>query len=123
MLNDHLDPMHALDMPRSSDNAIAMEFLTTVKTGIRYITITLTETASPELRTALRKQLRLAIQLQTEIYQLMIDKGWFYPYDMPKQFELDLRSAELAVKIAELELFPKDTDRLGTFATPEEEPN
>jgi len=48
----------------------------------------------------------------------MMEKEWFYPYDLSKQFEIDLRASELAVKIAELDLFPKDTDRLGNFATP-----
>lgn len=118
LLNDYLDPIHAEGMPNQVDSAIALDFLINVKTGIRNIAITLTETTSPDLRAILKKQLKAGIQLQTELYQLMMEKEWFYPYDMPKQFELDLQSSELAVRIAELELFPYDTDRQGIFATP-----
>lgn len=119
MLNDYLDPIHAEGMPNQADSAIAMDFLITVKTGVRNYAIALTEVTSPEVREVLKKQLKDAIQMHKDAYQLMMDKGWFYPYDLPKQFELDLRSAELAIQIANLNLFPKDTDRQGTFATPE----
>ncbi|MCU9615058.1 spore coat protein [Caldibacillus lycopersici] len=119
MLNDYLDPIHSKGMPDQADSAIAMDFLITAKTGVRNYAIALTEATSPEVKAVLRNQLKSAIQLQTEIYQLMMEKEWFHPYDLPKQFEIDLRSAELAVQIASLPLFPKDTDRLGTFATPE----
>lgn len=118
MLNDYLDPMHAVGMPDQSDSAIAMEFLITVKTGVRNYAIAITETTNPELRKTLKKQLKTAIELHNDLYQLMMEKEWFFPYDLPKQFEIDLRASELAIKIAELELFPNDTDRLGTFATP-----
>lgn len=118
MLNDKLDPIHAEGMPGQVDSAIALEFLITVKTGIRNYAIALTETTSPTLRKVLKNQLKSAIRLQTDVYQLMMEKNWFFPYDLPKQFELDLKSSELAVRIAELELFPKDMDRLGMFATP-----
>jgi similar to spore coat protein len=118
MLNDFLDPIHAEGMPNQVDSAIALDFLITVKTGIRNYAIAITETANKELREVLKKQLKSAIQLQTELYQLMMREEWFFPYDLPKQFELDLQSAELALRIAELEVFPQDTDRQGVFATP-----
>lgn len=118
MLQDYLDPINAVGMPDQMDSAIAMEFLTTVKTGVRNYAIAITETANPKLRKKLKEQLKEGIQLHSELYQRMMEKEWFYPYDLPKQFEIDLRASELAVKIAELDLFPKDTDRLGNFATP-----
>ncbi|AWI11157.1 spore coat protein [Caldibacillus thermoamylovorans] len=54
MLQDYLDPINAVGMPDQMDSAIAMEFLTTVKTGVRNYAIAITETANPELRKKLK---------------------------------------------------------------------
>lgn len=118
MNQDYLDPKYAEGMPKMADSAIAMDFLTSIKTGIRYYSVALTETASPELRNALYKQMEDAIDLHGEVTELMISKGWLYPNDVEKQIELDLKSADMAIAIGNMELFPNDTDRLGTFATP-----
>lgn len=49
----------------------------------------------------------------------MIEKGWLHPADTDKQFQLDMKSAQTAIDIAGLNLFPDNTNRLGTFATPD----
>ncbi|WP_147535520.1 spore coat protein [Bacillus marasmi] len=118
MNQDYLDPKYAEGMPKMADSAFAMDFLLGIKTGIRYYAVTLTETASPELRQVLYKQMEQAIDLHTEVTELMLNKGWLYPNDVNKQIELDLKSADMAITIANMELFPLDTDRRGTFATP-----
>jgi similar to spore coat protein len=118
MNEDYLDPKYAEGMPKMADSAFAMDFLLTVKTGIRYYAVTLTETASPEVRETLYNQMEAAIDLYEETTALMLEKGWLYPHDLGKQVELDIKSADMALAIAEMELFPIDTDRRGTFATP-----
>lgn len=118
MNQDYLDPKYAEGMPKMADASFALDFLLSVKTGIRYYAIALTETASPNLRAVLFKQMDEAIDLYEELTQLCLDKGWLYPHDLGKQIELDIKSADMALSMAEMELFPKDTDRLGTFATP-----
>ncbi|WP_412176629.1 hypothetical protein [Bacillus sp. T3] len=70
------------------------------------------------MRAVLYKQMEEAIDLHGELTDLMISKGWLYPNDVNKQIELDLKSADMAISIARMELFPIDTDRQGTFATP-----
>lgn len=117
-MNDFLDPKNSVGMPDLADSALALEFLLSVKSGIKDYAIAITETATPKLRQALRTQLDAAIQLHGELSQLMIKKGWLSPTDTKKQFELDLKSAQTAVDIAGLKLFPDNTNRLGTFATP-----
>ncbi len=117
-MEDYLDPRNAEGMPNLADSSFAMDFLLTVKTGIRNYGFAITETANPELRRALHKQMEAAIDLHTEISDLMIKKGWLHPHNMKEQFPIDLKSAETAVQIAKLKLFPNDTDRLGMFATP-----
>ncbi len=119
MLNqDYLDPKYAEGMPKMADASFAMDFLLSVKTSIRYYSVALTETASPELRDALYRQMDQALDLHEELSELMKQKGWLYPNDVEKQIELDLKSADMALAIARMELFPIDTDRRGTFATP-----
>lgn len=119
MNEDYLDPKYAEGMPKMADAAFALDFLLTIKTGIRYYAVTLTETTSPALRKILYKQMEQAIDLHGKVSDLMIEKGWLYPNDIDKQIELDIKSADMAISIAEMELFPLDTDRLGTFATPD----
>jgi similar to spore coat protein len=115
---DYLDPQGAEHMPEMADSSFALDFLLSIKSGIHTYAIALTETASPELRKALYRQMELSIDLHGEISDLMISKGWLYPHDVGKQVELDLKSADMAVNIAGMNLFPNDTDRLGMFATP-----
>ncbi|SEM10953.1 Coat F domain-containing protein [Mesobacillus persicus] len=118
-MKDYLDPRNAEGMPNLADSAFAMDFLLTVKNGIRNYSFALTETASPELRKVLTRQMEAAMDLHGEIADLMIEKGWLNPNDFKAQYEVDLKAAETAVQIAELNLYPNDTDRRGMFATPD----
>ncbi|MED4859876.1 spore coat protein [Bacillus atrophaeus] len=118
-MNDYLDPQNAKGMPDLADSALALDFLISVKTGVRNYAAAITETASPELRAALRHQLDAAIHLHGELSSLMIEKGWLHPADTDKQFQSDMKSAQTAIDIAGLKLFHDNTNRLGTFATPD----
>lgn len=117
-MQDYLDPRNAEGMPNLADSAFAMDFLLAVKTGIRNYSFAITETAHPELRNVLVKQMEAAMDLHSEISELMMKKGWLHPYDFKEQLPIDLKAAETAVQIAEMNLFPNDTDRRGMFATP-----
>ncbi|MGY0372279.1 spore coat protein [Clostridium sp. JNZ J1-5] len=119
MINDYLEVRNAEGMPKLVDSTIALDFLLAAKTGVRNCAFALSEAATPEVRATLSTQLENAINLHEEITNLMINKGWFYPYELNKQFEMDMKSSETAVQIANLDLFPGNTSRLGTFATPE----
>jgi similar to spore coat protein len=117
-MEDYLDPRNAEGMPNLADSAIALDFLLSIKNGIRNYGFAITETANPELRNAMKRQLDAAIELHTEVSNLMIKKGWLHPYDVNEQFPIDIKAAETAVQIAGLNLYPNDTDRRGMFATP-----
>ncbi|MGM0883879.1 MAG: spore coat protein [Bacillota bacterium] len=119
MNNDYLDPINAEGMPDQANAFFALDFLLAIKTGIRTCAIALSETATPEVRTVLRRQLEEGLALHEELTQMMIAKKWFHPYQLDEQFQLDLKSAKTTVQIAQMQLFPKDTSRLGTFATPD----
>lgn len=118
MNEDYLEVRNAEGMPNLTDATIALDFLIAAKNGVRNCAIAITEAANSEVRAALRSQLEDALNLHEEISDLMIKKGWFYPYDINEQFKLDTKSAQTALQIASLDLFPGNTNRLGTFATP-----
>lgn len=119
MNNDFLDPINAEGMPKLADASFALDFLLAAKNGVRNCASAIAETASPEVRAVLRRQLAEALALHAEIAHLMMEKGWFHPYQLDEQFGLDMLSSDTVVKIANLDLFPEDTSRLGLFATPD----
>lgn len=118
MNEDYLDLKYSEGMSKTADATFALDFLLGIKTGIKNYAFAITETINPELRKVLHKQMEQAIDMHAEVSELMMNKGWLYPHDVGKQIELDLKSAEVALGIAEMTLFPNDTDRLGMFATP-----
>lgn len=119
MINDYLEIRNAEGMPKLVDGTMLLAFLLNAKSGVRNCAIALTEAATPEVRAILRTQLDNAINMHEEVSKLMINKGWLHPIDIDKQFQMDIESSQTAVQIASLDLFPGDTSRLGSFATPE----
>ncbi|SFD53095.1 Coat F domain-containing protein [Bacillus sp. OV194] len=121
MNNDYLDPINSLHMPELADTTFAMDFLLRAKEGVRNIGVALTESASPDVRATLRKQLMQGIAMHQEISELMIKKKWFHPYELTEQYQLDQLSANNTIKIGKMNLFPIETNRKGMFdRTPDE---
>lgn len=119
MNDDFLDPINSVGMPDMADSSFCLDFLIRAKTGVRYCAFAIAETASPDVRNMLRAQLTESLAMHDEITDLMIQKHWLHPYDVGEQFRMDLKSADTTMKIANLDLFPNDTARLGLFATPD----
>jgi spore coat protein CotF len=112
---DYLDPINALHVPELADTTFAMDLLLRAKEGVRNIAVALTETASPDLRALLRKQLMQGIAMHQEISELMINKKWFHPYELSEQYKLDQLSANNTLMIGKMNLFPVETNRKGMF--------
>jgi len=113
--NDYLDPINSLHVPELADTTFAMDLLLRAKEGVRNIAVVLTETASPDLRALLRKQLMQGIAMHQEITELMINKKWFHPYELSEQYKLDQLSANNTLMIGKMDLFPLETNRKGMF--------
>ncbi|KIL32769.1 hypothetical protein B4067_2986 [Bacillus subtilis subsp. subtilis] len=71
----------------------------------------MTETASPDVRALLRKQLMQGIAMHQEITELMISKKWFHPYELSEQYKLDQLSAKNTIMVGNMNLFPDETNR------------
>jgi similar to spore coat protein len=119
MINDYLELRNAEGMPKLVDASMSLSFLLNAKNGVRNCAIALTEAATPEVRSIFRAELDAAINMHEEISTLMMNKGWFHPINLEKQFQMDIESSQTLVQIASLDLFPGNTSRLGSFATPE----
>jgi spore coat protein CotF len=119
---DYLDPINALNMPELADTTFALDFLVRAKEAVRNTAIALTETTTPELRTVLRKQLFQGIAMHQEISELLVKKKWFHPHDLSEQYKLDQLSAKNTLMIANMNLFPVESNRKGMFdRTPDEQ--
>lgn len=117
MINDYLEIRNAEGMPKLVDANMSLGFLLNAKSGVRNCAIALTEATTPEVRTVLKNQLNDAILMHEEISNLMVEKGWFHPTNLEKQFQMDIESSTTISQIASLDLFPGDTSRSGMFAT------
>ncbi|MGC1139045.1 spore coat protein [Bacillus sp. B38] len=115
MNHDHLDPINSLHVPELADMTFAMDFLIRAKEGVRNTAVALTETASPDVRALLRKQLMQGIAMHQEITDLMVSKKWFHPHDLSEQYKLDQLSAKNTLMVGSMNLFPVETNRKGMF--------
>jgi similar to spore coat protein len=82
-----------------TDQVIAMDYLITAKTGVRNYAIALTETATPEIKAALYKQLQEAIGCHEQITNYMLQRGFYHPYDVNEQIQLDIKNIQTALAI------------------------
>ncbi|PAD62476.1 spore coat protein [Bacillus siamensis] len=121
MNHDYLDPINSLHVPELADTTFAMDFLLRAKEGVRNTAVALTETASPDVRALLRKQLMQGIAMHQEITDLMVSKKWFHPHDLSEQYKLDQLSVKNTLMVGNMNLFPVETNRKGMFdRTPDE---
>jgi similar to spore coat protein len=91
---EHLTGMNAL-----SDQVIAMDLLNSAKTGVRNYAIAITETASPEIKAVLSRQLDEEIDLHEQITKYMIEQGLYHPWNVDEQIQLDLLNIQTALNV------------------------
>jgi similar to spore coat protein len=84
-----------------TDQVIATDFLISAKAGVRNYAIAITETATPELKAALRVQLNDAIATHERITNYMVSRGFYHPHDLSAQLEVDLNVADTALNLSD----------------------
>jgi similar to spore coat protein len=84
-----------------TEQVIATDFLISAKSGIRNIAFAITEVATPELRAALREQLRAAVETHEGITNYMISKGYYHPFNIGEKVLVDLDTAKTATELAQ----------------------
>lgn len=83
----------------NKDQIIATELLVTAKAAVRTYAVALTETASPEVRDVLKRQLNQAIDQHARIADYMIENNMYYAHNVDKQLELDKKKVKTAKKL------------------------
>jgi similar to spore coat protein len=81
------------------DQTIATDLLLSAKSGVRSLAVAITETATPEIKKLLKRELDMAIDLHDKIVQYMIEKEMYHAYDINEQVSKDLKNANEAMKI------------------------
>lgn len=81
------------------DMAIATDFLITAKAAVRNLAVAITETATPEVKKLLRRELDTAIDTHDKIAQYMIKNEMYHAYNVDEQIEHDLKKAEIALEL------------------------
>lgn len=120
---NEIDIEHFSELQPLADPTIALDFLLAVKNGIRNTSIAISESITPDVRTALHTQLEQGLALHEQLTKLMINKGWFHPYDVQEQLQLDLVSSQAVLKIASLNLFPPQPPTNAPQNKGQKEPN
>lgn len=91
---EHLTGMNAM-----TDQVIAMDFLIAAKSGVRNYAMAVTEAGTPEIKATLTKQLEEAIDMHERIAMYMIERGWYHPWNVKEQYQLDLQNINTAMNV------------------------
>ena len=90
-----------MGMGGMTDQVIATDFLISAKAGVRNYAVAITETATPELKAALRTQLNDAIATHEKITNFMVAKGFYHPHNLSEQLQVDLTVSGTALDLAQ----------------------
>ncbi|MFC4099117.1 spore coat protein [Paenibacillus xanthanilyticus] len=77
----------------------AAHLLIFAKTSVRNYAVAITETATPQLRDLLQKQLNNAILLHGKAYAFMLERGLYPSYDLAKLLANDAMVAKKALSL------------------------
>lgn len=86
-------------MDKMNDQTIATDLLIAAKSGIKNYAAALSETASPEVRGTLRKQLDDAVNMHETITNYMMDNGYYHAYNPQEQFKVDMKATDAALNL------------------------
>lgn len=82
-----------------TDQVIATDLLIAAKSAVKMYSFAVTETATPEVRTALHTQLNNAINMHEQVTDFLVSKGYYHPYNMNEQLNVDVSTAQTALNI------------------------
>jgi spore coat protein F len=84
---------------RADDGFYAGDLLAFKKTAVRNYSVAITETATPQLRKVLKKQINQAIDGHAEIFNYMHSKSMYPSYDLSDILQNDVNLANKALSM------------------------
>lgn len=82
-----------------TDQVIAMDLLTAAKTGMKMYARAVTEAATPQVRAIFEKHLYESVDAHAAITDYMMMRGFYHPYNVAEQIQLDQRNVQTALNI------------------------
>ncbi|CAG9620902.1 spore coat protein [Sutcliffiella rhizosphaerae] len=82
-----------------TERAIASDFMISSKSAVRNLAFAITETATPELKSVLREQLRNAVETHARITDFMVTNGYYHPNHLGDQLNVRLQDAHTALSL------------------------
>lgn len=82
-----------------SDQIVASDMLITAKSGVKDLAVAITEAATPEIRNVLKQHLDTAIQTHEAITSYMVEKGFYHPYNVQEQLQVDINAANTSLNL------------------------
>lgn len=96
-MNSMLEGLMGVDA--LTDQVIAMDLLMSTKAGINMYAVAATESASPEVKAIFLKHLDESIDTHAQITEYMMARGFYHPYHVPEQLQLDRTTVQTALNI------------------------
>jgi spore coat protein F len=84
---------------RADTAFLAGDLLAFTKSGVRNYAVAITETATPQLRTVLTKQLNVMIKAHERIFRFMYKNGLYPSYNLKDILENDVMLAHKAISM------------------------
>lgn len=88
-----------IGMGKMTNQVIATDFLISAKSGVQNYAVAITEATSPEVRLALKRQLKDAIATHEKISNYMMKNGYYNAYDMEEQYEVDMKTTDTTLSL------------------------
>ncbi|MFP7288288.1 spore coat protein [Shouchella clausii] len=82
-----------------TDQIIAADMLADAKNAVRTYAMALTESASPDIRTLLARQLEEAIDTHERLFQYMLSKGFYHAYNIEEQLRQDVSNIQTVLTL------------------------
>lgn len=80
------------------DQTIAAQLLSAAKTSVKDLAAAITEAVTPGVRQTLQSHLNEAIQFQHQVADFVVQKGWYKPYDIQSQIQMDVQSSQQKIQ-------------------------
>lgn len=84
-----------------NDEVIANDLLQSAKSAIKGTAAALAETASPDVRNALRRQLDDAVSFHEQVANYAMSNGYYHPHNFSEQMRVDMKYANNAMNLSD----------------------
>lgn len=86
-------------MGSMTEQVVASDMLIAAKSGIKNYALALSETATPQVRSVLKRHLEDAISMHEKVTNFMLSKGYYPAYDPQQLIKNDLQAINTVLNL------------------------